>query len=146
MDMIHEHHRKRRSQGGDDSPVNVIGIPQALHDWIHANPEKAYETGLLVKSHDDPAEVKITLPDDLISVKKPRRKPNASTPDESRARKTTSIKTPKGELNVLPELIEECRQKLIKVGAMKYGEDGKPEDQAYFVITAVLAVWLQQGG
>lgn len=57
------HHRKRKSQGGDDSPENVIDLcgsgTTGCHGWVHANPAQAYEQGWLVKSWQNPAEVPI---------------------------------------------------------------------------------------
>ena len=131
--MIHRHHRKRRSQGGDDSPVNTLGIPDALHGWIHENPEKAYELGLLVKSHDDPAEIMVTIPEEF--AKKPRKKREAS-----RNRAVVSIRVPKDNredgAEVLETLIDAAREQISPV----LGYDG--DVPAYFVLTAVLADWL----
>ena len=135
--MIHAHHRKRRSQGGDDTPINVIRIPDALHSWIHDNPAEAYDLGLLVKSHDDPSEVIIEIPEAFVQVK-PKRKPQATTPEERRARVSTSIKTPKGEENVLPELIDSVREKIKDEMGWT---DTVPD---YFVLTAALARTLQE--
>ena len=56
---VHKHHRKLRSQGGDNSPENLIDVCLECHEWIHRNPEISYELGLLVKSWQDPAEVEI---------------------------------------------------------------------------------------
>lgn len=135
--MMHRHHRKRRSQGGGDEAYNVIEIPAALHDWIHANPERAYELGLLVRSHDDPAEVSVTLPESVIAVKQPKVK---ASPEAPRPRATVGIKVPKDErengAEVLLTLIEECRKEL-------QGEfNWKDDVPNYFVLTAVLADWL----
>lgn len=58
--FLEAHHRKMRSQGGDDSPENIIRISGELHRYIHANPNWAYNRGLLVKSWQDPAKVEIT--------------------------------------------------------------------------------------
>lgn len=53
----HMHHRKLRSQGGNDEPENLLPVCVECHTWIHANPGAAYELGLLVHSWDDPADV-----------------------------------------------------------------------------------------
>ena len=49
------HHRKLRSQGGQDDTANLLCTHRTCHDRIHANPAWAYRAGLLVRSHDDPA-------------------------------------------------------------------------------------------
>ena len=57
----HAHHRKLRSQGGEDSPENLVRLCFLCHDWVHSNPAEAYEAGLLVKSWDDPATAPMQL-------------------------------------------------------------------------------------
>lgn len=137
--MIHRHHRKRRSQGGDDSPVNVIAIPDELHSWIHENPEKAYQLGLLVRSTDDPAEVEITLPADLISVKKTKA-PRERKPEKPRNRVNVTVNVPKDEredgAGILDDLLQQAREMLVEPMGW---EDDVP---AYFVLVAVLHDWL----
>lgn len=44
----HIHHRKLRSQGGADTPQNLIGVCLACHTWIHANVAQAKDLELLV--------------------------------------------------------------------------------------------------
>lgn len=56
---VHSHHRKMRSQGGDDDPENKMNVCSFCHLAIHASPAKAYAMGQLVKSYDDPAEVAV---------------------------------------------------------------------------------------
>jgi hypothetical protein len=56
---VHTHHRKLRSQGGDDSPANLLRLCLECHTWVHANPAEAYETGYLVHSWDDPATIEV---------------------------------------------------------------------------------------
>ena len=137
--MIHRHHRKRRSQGGDDSPTNVIAIPDELHNWIHANPEKAYQLGLLVRSTDDPAEIEITLPPDLVQMKKTRAKVERK-PAPPRNRATIGIHVPKDEredgAGILDDLVQMARDQLCE--AMGWEDDVPP----YFVLVAVLHDWL----
>jgi len=49
----HGHELKRRSQGGaDDDPHNVRLVCVRCHVWIHANPAKARDLGLLIRSHE----------------------------------------------------------------------------------------------
>lgn len=51
------HHRKRRSQGGRHTPENLLNVRVECHNLIHANPEKAYAMGWLVRGWADPANV-----------------------------------------------------------------------------------------
>ena len=59
QEAAHKHHRKLRSQGGDNSPANLIRVCAECHDWIHYNPAEAYEQGYLVKSWQNPEDVEI---------------------------------------------------------------------------------------
>lgn len=60
------HHRQRKSQGGLDDLSNLLGVTATCHngstDAIHMNPKKSYEMGWLVKSWDNPATARLTLP------------------------------------------------------------------------------------
>jgi len=48
------HHRKTRKQFGDDTPDNCIVTHHSCHiEKIHGHPARAYETGFMVKSHDN---------------------------------------------------------------------------------------------
>src|SRR5436190_24330401 len=51
---VHNHHRKRRSQGGDNSHENLMRICVGCHIFVHEHPDLSYEKGWLVKSWDDP--------------------------------------------------------------------------------------------
>lgn len=62
MSVLHKHHRKLRSQGGDDSWGNIIELDPWVHDAVHKNVEIAYQHGLLVKSHDDPRDIAPDVP------------------------------------------------------------------------------------
>ena len=139
--MIHAHHRKRRSQGGDDSAVNVINIPDALHQWIHENPEKAYELGLLVKSHEEPSEVQITIPEKFASASSGKSRPRLQG-EARKKRRTVSFRVPDGTdengAEVYDELLASAAEKL----APKLGWDAHVP--AYFVITAALAYVIQE--
>lgn len=44
---IDPHHALMRSQGGQDTLEDMIAVCRAHHDWIHANPARSYELGLL---------------------------------------------------------------------------------------------------
>ena len=57
----HIHHRQLRSQGGRHSVANCVSICHMCHDWIHANPELAYDWGWLVKSYTDPEETPVRV-------------------------------------------------------------------------------------
>jgi 5-methylcytosine-specific restriction endonuclease McrA len=43
------HHILRRSQGGQDTPANLVTLCRAHHDWVHAHPEQSRTLGLLTK-------------------------------------------------------------------------------------------------
>lgn len=49
------HHRRIRSQGGDDSDENLILLCQQHHTWVHAHPTEARDMGLLLSYGDDPS-------------------------------------------------------------------------------------------
>lgn len=57
---VHEntHHRKLR-RFNDHRPVNLLAVCFRCHDWIHTHVNLSYRNGYLVRSHDDPAKVKI---------------------------------------------------------------------------------------
>ena len=59
------HHRRMRSQGGDNRSVNLLAVCDICHGTIHANPALSYERGLLVHSWDDPAAVDV-VPGQLV--------------------------------------------------------------------------------
>jgi hypothetical protein len=45
----HAHHLVMRSQGGNDTPGNLLAVCAECHEHIHRNPEWAYERGFLFK-------------------------------------------------------------------------------------------------
>jgi hypothetical protein len=51
---IDPHHALMRSQGGKDTLEDLIAVCRAHHDYIHANPARSYELGLL--RHRTPAD------------------------------------------------------------------------------------------
>ena len=55
------HHRRLRSQGGTDEPVNLILLHTACHRTVHANVLWARNHGLIVPSWADPAD-RIPIP------------------------------------------------------------------------------------
>lgn len=54
------HHRKLRSQGGDNDQANLLRCCSHCHLEIHRLPGLSYEHGWLVKSWQDPAAVPVT--------------------------------------------------------------------------------------
>lgn len=56
---VHTHHRKLRSQGGRHEPANLLHLCLTHHDEAHANPERAYALGWLVRASFDPADVPV---------------------------------------------------------------------------------------
>lgn len=46
-DGVHAHHVRRRSQGGPDTPENLLWVCADAHRWIHDNPAAAAAMGLL---------------------------------------------------------------------------------------------------
>ena len=135
--MIHRHHRKRRSQGGDDSPTNILLLPQEVHAWVHDNPDKAYELGWLVKSHDDPTEISVQIPEELVKIAKRREKRQK---EEARQRAVVSIRVPKDEredgAGIFDDLVQQARERLMPVLGLK---ENCP---AYYVLVPVLNDWL----
>jgi len=59
----HVHHRKLRSQGGDNDFSNLLPMCWRCHDAVHANPAIARQAGLIVGRTEDPRRVPITLTD-----------------------------------------------------------------------------------
>jgi len=57
------HHKRRRSQGGQDDPANLVWICSPCHTWVHGHPVAAVALGLLEFSSFDPAP-------GLVSVQK----------------------------------------------------------------------------
>lgn len=129
---FHEHHRQLR-RGGDERAVNKLYIGAGLHDWIHNNPEEAKKLGWIVSQYEDPADVVVVIPD---RVTKPR-KTKASTPEERKARKNFTIRTPEGEEQIIPELVQAARE----AWAEQMG--WSTTVPAHFVVVAAFAKALQ---
>lgn len=55
------HHRKLRSQGGEDTVDNLLGVHPSCHGQIHLHPEHAEFRGWIVKGGADPAQVAVQL-------------------------------------------------------------------------------------
>lgn len=65
------HHRKRRSQGGANTPDNLAVMcgtgTTGCHGWVHAHPNWARDAGWLVRSGDDPAQVPMLATSGLLT-------------------------------------------------------------------------------
>ena len=59
LGLFERHHRKRRSQGGQNVMSNVLVLCRGCHLWAHANPREAKLLGLLVSRWDDPRTVPV---------------------------------------------------------------------------------------
>lgn len=59
-DSFECHHRKKRSQGGDDSLPNLVVLHSHCHHVrIHGEPSWAYDHGFLVHRDGDPASAPV---------------------------------------------------------------------------------------
>jgi hypothetical protein len=60
------HHRRLRSQGGQDQIENLLALHHACHNGhtrsIHANPAESYLNGWMVRSHTQPDAAPVLLP------------------------------------------------------------------------------------
>lgn len=65
-DAFEWHHRKLRSQGGNDEHVNSLCLCHDCHVWVHANPSFAKRYGLIVASMGDPESRAVTLWDGRV--------------------------------------------------------------------------------
>ena len=50
---VHAHHRRLRSQRGQDTPSNLLWVGLAGHDWAHSHPVEAHTRGLILWTGDD---------------------------------------------------------------------------------------------
>lgn len=135
---VHKHHRKRRSQGGDDSYGNLIELTPATHELVHANPELAYQRGLLVHSYDDPAQVRPDLGGFLSDLgihdtegflaslsDKPKRKNYEKDSEERRKRRRITVAVPNDTEDggaVWDETQDRIKQALIELGLYSEGD------------------------
>lgn len=55
FDAFDCHHRRRRSQLGDDNPITCIAVHRTCHEVIHRNVRVSLLGGFLCKSWQDPA-------------------------------------------------------------------------------------------
>jgi len=61
------HHRKRRSQGGEHTPQNLILLcggsdADGCHQYVHGHPEESRAAGWLLKAKWEPLAVPILIP------------------------------------------------------------------------------------
>ncbi len=145
MSAVHAHHRKLRSHGGDDSYGNLIDLPMELHYLVHANPELAYQHGLLVKSYDDPAAIKPDVSGFAASVgfelEKPKRKNFEKGSEERRKRTRITVAVPMDTENggeVWDETLHEVKRALVGLGLYESAE----RIPAYEAVIAALRDWL----
>ena len=54
-DWFDAHHRKARSQGGQDATTNLVALHRACHKWVHENPAKATVVGFICPSWANPS-------------------------------------------------------------------------------------------
>lgn len=66
LEAFEWHHRKLRSQGGDDVHENSLALCPACHSWVHRHPAAAKRLGLIVPAWAHPADYALTLPDGRI--------------------------------------------------------------------------------
>jgi hypothetical protein len=152
MTSLHKHHRLMRSQGGDDSWGNQIEIPSDLHELVHAHPEQGYEYGLLVKSHDDPADIRpdlagfmqaLGLEGTVDPAKAPRKRFEKGS-EERRKRRTISIRVPNDTENggeIWDETIEQMKSRLVLMDLYEHVNDVP----TYEGLIASLRDWLNNG-
>lgn len=55
------HHRKKKSQGRDDSPSNLLVVSRKTHDRLGSHEAWAREHGFVVSAYSNPADVAILL-------------------------------------------------------------------------------------
>lgn len=148
MIRLDPHHRKLRSQGGDDSWGNQIKLPRNIHDLIHENPDVAYQHGMLVREHEDPATIEPDLVGFLQSVGvesepevEPKPKKQKLEGEARRKRRKISINVPADQEEggaLWDEMMDRVKDRLVSLGAWK-----EKEEIAYYEgIMAALQDWL----
>lgn len=61
MEAAERHHRKLRSQGGEDKVWNLVLLCPGCHQWVHAHPRRATYDGFIVPSWADPLKWPVLL-------------------------------------------------------------------------------------
>lgn len=143
----HTHHRKLRSQGGTDDPVNLIRLCLACHNVVHDHPAESYEKGWLVHSWDEPtplAPIEEHEHEGTCSRcgAEMKAKPRKRFEGEARRKRTTiSVKVPNDTEDggaIWDETLEDVKVKLVREGL--YEEDARIP--AYEALIAALRDWL----
>lgn len=68
------HHRQPRGQGGSSDPdrnyglANLISLCAFHHAEVHAYPQSAYKSGLLVHSWDNPVDCPLVLANETVVI------------------------------------------------------------------------------
>lgn len=55
------HHRKKKSQGRDDRPCNLLVVTRKTHDRLGSHEAWARDHGFVVSAYKDPADVAVLL-------------------------------------------------------------------------------------
>lgn len=146
---FHKHHRKRRSQGGDGFWGNMIELPSDVHALVHENPEVAYRHGLLVKSYDDPNQIRPDVRGFLAALgvegeEKPRRKNYEGEARRKRKRITVAVPADTEDGGaVWDDMLSLVKQKLWDAGLIN-PEKYKHADKypAYEALIACMYSWV----
>jgi hypothetical protein len=126
----------------------MVELPLEVHEMVHANPEVAYEHGLLVKSHDDPNQIQPKVREFLaalgyegeIGVKPKRRKLDTQ---ERRQRKRITVAVPNDTEDggaVWDDMLALVKQKLVELGL--YESDAKIPN--YEALIACMYAWVTE--
>ena len=68
------HHRMPKGMGGTSDPdrnyglANIISLCAGCHRYVHSHPVESYDSGLLVRSWDNPADCPIVLASETIVI------------------------------------------------------------------------------
>ena len=65
------HHRQLRSQGGQDSVCNLVGLRPSCHRTVHNHPARSAEFGYIVLRDEDPATKPLHLFDGRLVLLRP---------------------------------------------------------------------------
>lgn len=130
-------------ESGDQYVVkNRVALSPEAHLRITTNVARLeyrkHQLWYIEDGEEKPLDLDLHLMAKGETVSKRRRGKQASTPEERKARVNYTVRTPKDEENILPELIDLAREKLVP--KMGWDEDVP----AYFVLTAVLSAFVQE--
>lgn len=149
---FHKHHRKLRSHGGSGDWGNMIEIPRDVHQLVHENPEAAYTHGLLVRSYDDPNQIRPDVRGFLAAVgyeEKQKRQNAPKDSQERRQRRRISIAVPNDTENgggIYDDMLLLVKQKLWDAGLINREEYLTPDKYpAYEALIACMYGWVTNG-